>query len=350
MANHQTDPAQLRRVLEAFDRVGTIAGAATDLEMNRMTYTSQLQQARYRRDELFAAKPFDLPDLPEGTRTAHEILKAKRAVFARKRTAQEARELIAVTIKTAGPVGIIVFGDPHVDDDGCDVELLERHIEIANSLDALLPIGIGDYSNNWVGRLARLYAQQSTGAAEAWVLVEWFVQSVRWLALVSGNHDAWSGDSDPIKWMAKIARVVYESHGARLGLTFPNGRVVRLNARHDFAGRSQYNTVHGPAKAAMFGWRDHVLVAGHTHQSGHNVLRDPSSGLLTHALRIGSYKTFDRYALERGLPNQTFTVAPTIIIRPQFADDDTRLLTVFYEPETAADFLRFLRRKKSEAA
>jgi hypothetical protein len=69
--------------------------------------------------------------------------------------------------------------------------------------------------------------------------------------------------------------------------------------------------------------------------------------LISHAIRVGSYKTFDRYAEEKGLPNQTFMVAPVVIIRPEFEDTDNRLLTVCYDPETGADFLKFLRKRKA---
>jgi hypothetical protein len=219
-----------------------------------------------------------------------------------------------------------------------------------NSTPGLYAGNVGDYSNNWVGRLARLYGQQSLSAAEAWVLVEWLVRSTRWLYLVGGNHDLWSGAGDPIKWMARQARVQYEANGMRLGLTLPSGRVIRVNARHDFSGKSQWNTAHGPGKAAQMGWRDHILTCGHTHVSGYQTVRDPSSGLISHALRVGSYKTFDRFAEERGLPNQTFMTCPVTVIRPQFADDDNRLITVMYDPETGADFLKWLRTRKSERA
>jgi hypothetical protein len=93
------------------------------------------------------------------------------------------------------------------------------------------------------------------------------------------------------------------------------------------------------------GWRDHVLISGHRHISGYNVLRDPSSGLISHALRVGSYKTFDRYAEERGLPNQTFTVCPVTIIDPEAADDSARCVTVFLDPEAGADYLTFKRKQ-----
>ena len=327
---------------------GTVTAAALALGIPRSTLDSRITKAKLMGLEAAAAKPFDVEPLPSELPTADELLARRSKQFARKKDAIDARSLIPVTVKREGPVGIVHMGDPHVDDDGTDIDTLRRHVDVINKTDGLFGANVGDFSNNWVGRLARLYGEQTTSAGEAWVLVEWLIRSVRWLYLVGGNHDLWSGAGDPIQWMAKAARVNYEAHGMRLGLTFPNGRTIRVNARHDFAGRSMWNPAHGPAKAAQMGWRDHVLVCGHMHVSGYNVLRDPSSGLISHALRVGSYKTFDRYAEEKGLPNQTFTVAPVTVIRPQFSDDDPRLVTVFLDPETGADFLTWLRKRKSE--
>lgn len=330
--------------VEAADGNMTVAAAALGIPRN--TALSRFLIAQNAPPE----KPFEAPALPDELPTASELLARRRKQFSKKNLAHEARSLVTVNVKLDGPIGIALMGDPHVDDDGTDIALLERHVAIINKTEGLFAGNIGDFSNNWVGRLARLYGEQSLSAQEAWVLVEWLVRSVNWMFLIGGNHDCWSGAGDPIKWMAKSARVAYEAHGMRLGLTMPNSRVIRMNARHDFSGRSQWNTAHGPAKAAQLGWRDHILACGHTHVSGHNVLRDPATGLISHALRIGSYKTLDRYAEEKGLPNQTFMVAPVVIIRPQFADDDNRLISVFYDPETGADMLAFLRRRKSERA
>lgn len=348
MATKPLDEALAAQALEAFAEHGNVTAAALALGIPRTTLDNRLRVARAM--GIPEPKPFVAEDLPDELPSAEELIARRRKQFARKQAAEDARTLIPIRITCDGPIGIAHMGDPHVDDDGTDIDLLQRHVGIINKTEGLFAGNVGDYSNNWVGRLARLYGQQSLSAAEAWVLVEWLVRSTRWLYLVGGNHDCWSGDGDPIKWMAKSARVQYEAHGARLGLTFPNGRVVRLNARHDFKGHSQWNTAHGPAKAVQLGWRDHILTCGHLHTSGVQILRDPSDGLISHVLRVGSYKTYDRYAKEKGLPNQTFTVCPVTVIRPQFADDDNRLITTFLEPETAAEFLTWLRKRKSERA
>lgn len=349
MAQKPLDPSIARQALHALDEHGTITAAAKALGISRGTLDSRIVTARRMFEPAPPKKPFDTEPMPDELPTAADLLERRSAQFKRKRTATEARSLIPIRITCNGPIGIAHLGDPHVDDDGTDIDTLRRHVALINKTDGLFAGNVGDYSNNWVGRLARLYGQQSLGAAEAWVLVEWLVRAVDWLYLVGGNHDCWSGAGDPVQWMARQARVQYEAHGMRMGLTFPNGRVIRVNARHDFSGRSQWNTAHGPAKAAQLGWRDHILTCGHTHVSGYQVLRDPASGLISHALRVGSYKTYDRYAEEKGFPNQTFMVAPVTVIQPQYADDDNRLVTVFFDPETAADFLTWLRKRKTAA-
>ncbi len=324
---------------------GTSLAASKASGMSRGTIEYRARTAELRALEAQRPPEFAVTELPDELPTAAELIDRRTKQFARKREAKEARHLVTVNVAVDGPIGIALPGDPHLDDDGTDIALIKRHVELINKTEGLFALGIGDYSNNWIGRLARLYGQQSLSAAEAWVLVEWYVRAVRWLALIGGNHDVWSGEGDPIKWMAKSARVSYEAHGIRIGLHLPNKRVIRVNARHDFTGKSQYDTAFGVAKAARFGWRDHILVAGHTHVSGYHPLTDPSSGLLSHAIRVGSYKVFDRYAEEKGLPNATFTVCPVAIVDPEQPDDSPRCIVVLFDPEEAADYLTWKRKK-----
>lgn len=292
------------------------------------------------------ARAFEVADLPSETPSAEELLERRERDFERKEQAKIARRLIPVQVRIDGAFGIMHFGDPHVDDDGTDIRMLRRHVEIATSTPGLLAGNVGDYSNNWVGRLARLYGEQSTSASEAWVLTEWLIRAVTWLYLIGGNHDVWSGAGDPLKWIARQKGALLEPHGARLGLHLPCGRVLRVNARHNWPGHSQWNAAHGVGKAIQMGIRDHVLTNGHTHVSGYMVLKDPGSGLISHGLQIASYKTFDRYAEEKGLKDQTIFVCPVTVFRPEFADDDPRLVTTIFDPETGADYLRWLRAQK----
>jgi hypothetical protein len=167
-------------------------------------------------------------------------------------------------------------------------------------------------------------------------------------AYFTGN--CWSGNGDPLKWMTRGSKGVFENHGARLGLTFPNGKVVRVNARHDFAGHSQWNPAHGAVKASMMGWRDHILTCGHKHTSYiSGPMKDPSSGLLSWAIRCAGYKIHDDYAAASGFPDQNAFPACVTIIDPQYADNDTRLVTVIPDVQEAAEYLTWKRAKWSSS-
>jgi hypothetical protein len=317
--------------------------AAERLGMPYKTFASRLQIAKGR--GFTPGKPsFEVEDLPDGDEPIEDLLERRSRAFLRKDQAERARKLIDVRIKLDGPIGILHMGDPHVDDDGCDLPTLRRHVEIINSTPGMFGANVGDLQNNWVGRLAHLWGQQETSKRTAWRLTEWLVRSVPWLYLIGGNHDAWSGSGDPLQWITRDQAGVFDYHGVRLNLRFPNDKTVRVNARHDFRGHSMWNTVHGPMKAAKMGWRDHILTCGHLHTSGYGFDRDPSTGLISHAIRLAGYKRHDNYAKEGGLPDQNVAPAAVTIIRPDREDDDIGLVTVIHDVELAAQTLTMLRR------
>jgi len=181
-------------------------------------------ESSYNKDH-FDAKPaeFTFTPLPSDDIPVEELIAHRKRQFQHKREHEEASKLIPIRIKIGGPIGILHFGDPHVDDDGCDLEAIERHTALVNATEGLFAANVGDTTNNWCGRLARLYADQSTSAAQSWRLAEWFVNRCRWLYMIAGNHDLWSGAGDPLKWIAKQQNALYKSSEARIALRFPNG-------------------------------------------------------------------------------------------------------------------------------
>lgn len=338
----------LQRAVNAVAQCGTKTAAAAHLNLNLSTFNQRLREA-VRRGVVSTLQPrrptFERDPLPDEHEDIEELLDAREKAFLRKDKAELARKLIEVRIKMDGPIGICHFGDPHVDDDGCDIPALRRHIRVVNETPGMYAANVGDLQNNWVGRLSHLWSQQSTSAKQAWRLTEWLVRSCDWLYLIGGNHDAWSGGGDPLQWIMADQAGVFEYGGVRLNLRFPSGKQVRVNGRHDFRGHSMWNTTHGPLKAAMMGWRDHILTCGHTHVSGYQLTKDPSSGLISHILRVAGFKKHDRYAKELGLPDASFTPASTTIIDPSKDDNDPGLITVIHDIEMAAKFLTHLRRE-----
>jgi hypothetical protein len=352
--------ADLQEAVDAVAMWGTQKEAARALGFTRGKLGTRLTEADLRgigasgaaapapaRDPPRVRLPdFETERLPSTDEPIEDLLNRKRIGFERRKAADEASSLTRVRVNIAGPYGILHMGDPHLDDDGCDIATLERHLELIDRTPGLFAANVGDLSNNWVGRLARLYSGQSATAADAWRLVEWFVRRVRWLYLVGGNHDVWSGAADPVRWFARNADAHYKWHGVRLELTPPSGASVRVNARHDYPGTSQWNGAHAASKAARIGFaRDHIYTCGHRHMAAQNMVVFDNGEHIAHAVRVGTYKVFDDYAEARGFPRENLPAAVTIV--DPNAKHATGLVRVFWDVEGAADYLRFLRARST---
>lgn len=289
----------------------------------------------------------NFPTLPDGKLDVNELIERRKKEFARKDQFHESRKLIPIKLTTNKPIAVCLFGDPHVDDPGTNLGLLQHDMQIIKQTDGMYAGCIGDVQNNWVGRLARLYGDQEVTASQSWQLVEWFVSemSKKWLFMVQGNHDHWAGAGDPLRWMQRQSKVVVTGdHTVRLALQFPNHKEVRMVARHDFPGNSIWNPSHGQLRAAHLTHHDHVLVSGHKHTGGYQLLRIPSTGMLTHCLQLGSYKIHDSYADQLGLPSRLISPSATVIIDPLAGE--LGLVRVEHDVEAAADWLSWRRSER----
>jgi hypothetical protein len=94
------------------------------------------------------------------------------------------------------------------------------------------------------------------------------------------------------------------------------------------------------------GINDHIVISGHRHISGYQIVKQPNSGLISHAIRIASYKIYDNYAKQLGLRNQNISPAVMTVIDSERGDDDPGLITVFHDMDMGVEFLKFLRQKR----
>jgi hypothetical protein len=333
-------------------RINRLVGAG--VAVPESTYDpARMQQQRFGapvKEQPQKLASIEMPILPSGKIDIRELIDRRKSAFARKDEAAKARKLIPVRVKSTDPIGITLLGDPHVDDDGTDLGKLEHDIRTIQNTDGLFAACIGDLQNQWVGRLARLWGEQETTAAQAWQLVEWLITELRddWLFMVQGNHDHWAGTGDPLRWIQRQAGVTLTGdHTVRVALKFINGVEVRIAARHDWPGNSMWNPSHGQLRAASLTHHDHIIVSGHKHTGGYQLLRIPATGMLAHLLQLGSYKIHDGYADALGLPSRLIAPSATVIIDPQASE--LGLVRVEHDIDAAADYLTWLRRKRKAA-
>lgn len=363
MPTPQVTEAQTRKVLDRYSKFThlTVSEAAKKMRMNRETLSTfinryaprfglEVPQATNKHTVACRAmrpaiihETHEIPERPDDDLPVEEIIEARKREFAQKKAHEEATKLIPIKIKVRGAIGILHFGDPHLDDDGTDIGEAFRHAELTRTVEGLFGANLGDTTNNWIGRLARLYSQQNMGRKRAIRVAEHFLKSANWLYIIGGNHDLWSGDDDPIRWIASGCNSLYAPSEVRCELQFPEGAPFRINARHDFAGSSQWNPVHSLMKAFTMGFRDHLFVAGHKHESGYGMLKDPVSGISGQMVRVASYKIYDRYAKEKNFRDQSFGPACVTVIDPALPDTHPDRCKVFWDVDEGVRFLRFKR-------
>jgi hypothetical protein len=323
MPNPPLSDDLLRETWDTVKRLGSIFEATKELSVNESSVRHRLHIARDRLglfSPLSSNKPYTTTIIPGRERELTELLTYKRTSADRVLAHEDAIKLVKIKVKTPGPLGFMIFGDPHIDNEGCDFRLLESHLEIAKARpETILAGNIGDIRDNWIGRLAMLAWKNTLAAKETWKLADWLMHYINWTWLVRGNHDCWSGDNDPLDWISQSADIgVDERHGVRLEFEHPNGNKTRMHVRHDFPGRSIYNANHGLGREARFGFRDHIIAAGHLHygMDSAEIIADQ----LIQMVRVCGYKRGDEYRSMKGFYQSLIHPAALIIVDPDQPD------------------------------
>lgn len=347
MRGRPLNDKEIAAAVEAMVRNAHVAShAAQELKIPRATFMNRINAAiaagLYRQPgEEVEVQP--APALPPGA-TIAEILERKKRGMTRAQAHEAWAKLIPVKVKERKPIGVFFVGDPHVDDDHCDIAQLEHDLSTVGRTQGFFAGHLGDLTNNWVGRLQRLYANQSTRFDEGLKLTEWMLGLCPNLFVVGGNHDCWEKGMDLLSFIVRQGQTgTLQAHGARLGLTWPGGQQMRIHARHDFPGKSQFSDTHGMKRELLFGHRDHILVAGHTHVD--EARCEPSlEGDVHWMFRVSGYKVIDDYAKASGFRDKRLAPGVSVILDPTQAVPAERVKP-FWDVRAAADYLTFVRKR-----
>jgi hypothetical protein len=321
-----------KQALEAYESYGSIRLAAEALGISKSEAQRRIKAAEQNVD-------YELPNIPDDDMPVDMLVEHLTQRFAKRKEHKEATKWYTIKMKSNQPIGLLWFGDPHIDDNYCDWESLHRDLAIVESQSAIYGCSLGDHQNNWVGRLGRLYGEQDTSHKTAWKLVEWLINKMNPMVLIGGNHDMWSGAGDPLKWMTGL-NTVREDWEARICIEFPNGRQCRIHAAHDMPGHSQWNSLHAQNKMARFKSHAHLYISGHRHNWGLAQIEDVERKSTAWLARARGYKFHDTYAFVKGFEQQNFGQSIMQVIDPQ-NDSPVSWTQCFADPQEGADYLAF---------
>lgn len=350
------------RALAAAD--GNKAAAARAMGVAHQSFTGGLlrEQARMARtpaavreaQEEADVKQIQLPEFPNPDAPIEELMAARMRQFERTKLRKEAEDWFTVRVNDPKPIGIMWFGDPHIDDDGCNLPLLRQHAKIAATEPGLYAANIGDTTNNWSGRLVHLYAKQDTSKKTARRYAKWFLGSgkddaqIPWIVWLMGNHDLWGDGADVLRLMNVHNRVPMLDWSARFKLVFPNGAERKVHTAHNFKGHSMWHPGHGHIKAARFESDADLFIDGHLHNWFVHQFEMAGQCRAPVFARARGYKWFDDYATQLGHYSQRNGAAILTVFNPHV--EGAGRCTAFADVEQGLDTLRAIRNRPAPRA
>jgi hypothetical protein len=345
-----TTEAMMHEAIAALKQEKSLSAAARKLGLSRSAFQDRIYKAR--NAGLIEAAPPEAPEVPQATPLPdpdlpiEQLVTYRKSAFERRHANVLAKRWRRFKVPTHGPYALMFVGDPHLDDDGCNLPLWEDHCELMAGTEHLYAVNIGDVTNDWVGRLAKLYANQEMGAHNAKRLVKHYLaeRGIPWFLWLHGNHDMWDGP---------VGRDFFEGHRpnyvtmedwqAKVTMVSPNGKEIRLWAAHNFKGNSIWNPMHGPLRAAQMEDWAHLYVAGHHHNCGLFQHENAHRDFVANGMRVRGYKFIDSYADLHQFGSHQYGASGIAIIDPDA--DKLNAVTCFLDPFEGVDYLKFKRRK-----
>jgi transposase-like protein len=352
LANRFKYSAEVRAQAVALARDTSIRKAAGRLGIPTTTISNWIaiaedDVARGEEPRALDVPEVSYPTFPDDDLPTEELIEIARRRN-RKRLAHAAsRKWYPIKVNIAGPIAVAFIGDPHVDDDGCNWDLLYRDCALLRDTEGAFAVNVGDTTNNWVGRLSRLFANQEASQETARKFARWMLadSGVRWLTWIMGNHDLWNEGEEILRRM-RTTHVPMEDHQAQFDIVFPNKRHCRTWVAHQFPGNSMWNSLHGHQRAAHLKSEAHIYAAGHTHNWAIHQEESASRDFTYWLLRARGYKFVDDFAEKLGHHQQQEGATITAVIDPE-AKTGASYIQCFADLEPAMQYLGWLRGKVS---
>ena len=270
------------------------------------------------------------PVFPEDRPGIDTILERLGSDYEQKRHATDKKEWFEIKAKSNLPFGLMVWGDPHLDNPGTDIPLIRHHMRLAKH-PSVFSINIGDTLDGWVGRLARLYGESRVDVHTARELACWFMREVRWMLWLAGNHDMWADNEAILRQMSKQHDVPLLSWQSKFKLVFPNSNEILVHAAHNFPGRSMHNIVHGNMRAARSTSPADLLLDGHLHDWGSSQFEMAAFNRVPLSIKVAGYKRIDSYANVNGYQSARYGSTCLVVIDPNM--EGPGRLTPFWDVE-----------------
>lgn len=256
-----------------------------------------------------------------------------------------------INIRDDKPVCVAFFSDIHLGNSNADYEQFKADVSTVAKTDGLYALGVGDYVDNWIGKLEGVQRHQPMEFDEEMALMQWFFDTLdeSLLAVLAGNHENRTpkiAGIDYVKHLLKGKKLLYDSDEILFTLKL-GGAEWRVKMRHKWRGYSKYNETHPMESEIKFGdFLFDIGIGGHTHNG---TLMRPffQYNKKVYSVLLGTYLLFDKYSTSLGFSNRRTPASSGCGAMIFYPDGD---LQHFDNLGRAADYLKYLRSKKANVA
>lgn len=241
-----------------------------------------------------------------------------------------------VEITTDFPVALVFTADWHLGSPGVDIDSFDKDMKTILYTDDIYCYIGGDAVENLIepSKIGSSHNQMPIVSQKALLTRTLEMLLPKIIALGTGNHSYWSalatGDDDLAK-LAKQLKILYTGHGGLLNLKIGD-IIYKVFRVHKSRFSSTLNPTHGVKQLWRTGEYDFDIgVCEHQHLVACEVFYGHGEEKL--ALRTGSYKIYDDYAMRNGF----FGVRPenpTVVLYPS-----KKKMVGFLHMEEAIEFL-----------
>ena len=220
----------------------------------------------------------------------------------------------------SGPIAISVISDQHIaPNTACDFVRMKEDAELIRNTPGFYAVFGGDGVDNHIKHRSAMIGSR-TNPDEQWRLFDYYLQLFgdKILAVISGNHDAWTAQIGGVDYLSKLAeknKICYAPAEARLNINVA-GQEYKMVVRHQ-TGRfnSSLNQTHAVKRFYEYGEETFDIgVIGHHHEAAVEMFI--RHGLKRYAARPGSYQISSPYSHQYGFANAIPT-CPTFILFPK---------------------------------
>tara|TARA_B100000519_G_scaffold199322_1_gene210333 strand:+ start:1080 stop:2255 length:1176 start_codon:yes stop_codon:yes gene_type:complete len=219
-----------------------------------------------------------------------------------------------------GPIAISVISDQHIaPGSACDFKRMREDAILIRDTPGFYAVFGGDGVDNHIKHRSALIGANST-PDEQWKLFDYYLQLFgdKILAVISGNHDAWTAQIGGVDYLSKIVaqhKICYAPAEARLYIDV-GGQEYKMVVRHQ-TGRfnSSLNQTHAVKRFYEYGEEPFDIgVIGHHHEAATEMFI--RHGLKRYAARPGSYQITSPYSHQYGFASAIPT-CPTFVLFPE---------------------------------